>query len=67
MPSPVLLSGLPEVTIIPFQDSKIREGGNLTFACQVTGSPTPDVWWRTNELKSRSFTQVVKTFLILTK
>ncbi|XP_059195544.1 high affinity nerve growth factor receptor isoform X2 [Centropristis striata] len=48
---------LPEVTIVSFKDSKIQEGGNLTFACQVTGSPTPNVRWRTEDLKSQSFTQ----------
>ncbi|TDH11406.1 hypothetical protein EPR50_G00060420 [Perca flavescens] len=48
---------LPDVTIVPFKDSKIQEGGNLTFACQVTGSPTPNVRWRTDELHSRFFTQ----------
>ncbi|XP_068425753.1 high affinity nerve growth factor receptor isoform X2 [Clinocottus analis] len=48
---------LPVVTIDPFKESKIQEGGNLTFACQVTGSPSPNVRWRTDELKSRFFTQ----------
>ncbi|XP_034384956.1 high affinity nerve growth factor receptor [Cyclopterus lumpus] len=48
---------LPVVTIDPFKDSKIQEGGNLTFACQVTGSPSPNVRWRTDALKSRFFTQ----------
>ncbi|KAM8869377.1 high affinity nerve growth factor receptor [Spinachia spinachia] len=47
----------PEVTIVSFKDSKTQEGGNLTFACQVTGSPTPNVRWRTDELNSRFFTQ----------
>ncbi|XP_056300641.1 high affinity nerve growth factor receptor isoform X2 [Pseudoliparis swirei] len=48
---------LPVVTIDPFKESKIQEGGNLTFACQVTGSPSPNVRWRTDTLKSRFFTQ----------
>nr|XP_040020494.1 high affinity nerve growth factor receptor [Gasterosteus aculeatus aculeatus] len=48
---------LPEVTIVSFKDSTIQEGGNLTFACQVTGSPTPNVRWRTDELNSRFSTQ----------
>lgn len=48
---------LPEVTIIASKDSKIQEGGNLTFTCQVTGSPTPSVRWRTDELYSRVFTE----------
>ncbi|XP_074508828.1 high affinity nerve growth factor receptor isoform X2 [Sebastes fasciatus] len=43
---------LPEVTIVASQDSKIQEGGNLTFACQVTGSPTPNVTWLTDTLRS---------------
>ncbi|KAM9852053.1 high affinity nerve growth factor receptor [Aulostomus maculatus] len=47
---------LPEVTILP-SNNKIQEGGNLTFECHVTGSPTPDVRWRTETLKSGSFTQ----------
>ncbi|XP_067367082.1 high affinity nerve growth factor receptor isoform X3 [Channa argus] len=47
---------LPEVTIIPTK-YKIQEGGNLTFECHVTGSPPPDVRWRTNELNSPFFTQ----------
>ncbi|KAK5862068.1 hypothetical protein PBY51_017499 [Eleginops maclovinus] len=48
---------LPEVTIVSFKDSKIKEGGNLTFACQVTGSPTPSVRWQTDNLRSHFFTQ----------
>ncbi|XP_037532013.1 high affinity nerve growth factor receptor isoform X2 [Nematolebias whitei] len=43
---------LPEVTIVSSQ-YKTQEGGNLTFECQVTGSPTPNVRWRTEELASR--------------
>ncbi|XP_068180835.1 high affinity nerve growth factor receptor [Antennarius striatus] len=42
---------LPEVTIIASK-SKTIEGGNLTFTCQVTGSPTPSVRWRTETLHS---------------
>ncbi|XP_054477126.1 high affinity nerve growth factor receptor isoform X2 [Anoplopoma fimbria] len=48
---------LPQVTIVSFKDPKIQEGGNLTFACQVTGSPTPTVRWRTDELQSNFLTQ----------
>lgn len=55
----LLLSGLPLVTIVSSKD-KIQEGGNLTFECHVTGSPTPSVRWQTDELKSPFFTQVVK-------
>uniref|UniRef100_A0A3B4TV55 Tyrosine-protein kinase receptor n=1 Tax=Seriola dumerili TaxID=41447 RepID=A0A3B4TV55_SERDU len=47
---------LPEVRI-NFSKYKIQEGGNLTFECQVTGSPTPNVRWRTDKLSSPSFTQ----------
>ncbi|XP_022046148.1 high affinity nerve growth factor receptor [Acanthochromis polyacanthus] len=47
---------LPEVRIVPLQD-KIREGGNLTFECHVTGNPTPNVRWQTEELASHFFTQ----------
>ncbi|XP_026227140.1 high affinity nerve growth factor receptor isoform X1 [Anabas testudineus] len=47
---------LPEVTIISSK-YKIQEGGNLTFECHVTGSPTPNVRWRTDELHSPFFTQ----------
>uniref|UniRef100_A0A3B5L471 Tyrosine-protein kinase receptor n=1 Tax=Xiphophorus couchianus TaxID=32473 RepID=A0A3B5L471_9TELE len=42
---------LPEVTIYASQ-LKTREGGNLMFECQVTGSPTPKVMWQTKELAS---------------
>ncbi|KAM6995533.1 high affinity nerve growth factor receptor [Tautogolabrus adspersus] len=48
---------LPEVTIHSRSKSKIQEGGNLTFECEVTGSPTPNVRWRTEKLRSRFFTQ----------
>ncbi|XP_039974146.1 high affinity nerve growth factor receptor isoform X2 [Xiphias gladius] len=47
---------LPLVTIVSSKD-KIQEGGNLTFECHVTGSPTPSVRWQTDELKSPFFTQ----------
>lgn len=50
--TPLLLSGLPVVTIVSSK-SKIQEGGNLTFACNVTGSPTPTVRWRTEEIYSQ--------------
>lgn len=55
--TPLLLSGLPLVTIVSSK-AKIQEGGNLTFTCQVTGSPTPSVRWQTEELHSNAFTQV---------
>ncbi|XP_038161251.1 high affinity nerve growth factor receptor [Cyprinodon tularosa] len=42
---------LPEVTISSSQ-LKTQEGGNLTFECHVTGSPTPNVKWQTKELAS---------------
>ncbi|XP_056142975.1 high affinity nerve growth factor receptor [Lampris incognitus] len=47
---------LPEVTILP-SNSKIQEGGNLTFECHVTGTPTPTVMWRTTDLHSVYFVQ----------
>ncbi|XP_061531302.1 high affinity nerve growth factor receptor [Phycodurus eques] len=47
---------LPEVTILP-SNNKVQEGGNLTFECHVTGSPTPQVKWRTDALHSRFFAQ----------
>ncbi|KAM8735812.1 high affinity nerve growth factor receptor [Acanthopagrus schlegelii] len=47
---------LPLVTIIPSKE-KIQEGGNLTFECHVTGSPTPVVRWRTETLRSHFLTQ----------
>ncbi|XP_044063722.1 high affinity nerve growth factor receptor isoform X2 [Siniperca chuatsi] len=47
---------LPEVTIVSFQN-KIQEGGNLKFECHVTGRPTPNVRWRTDELYSHFFTE----------
>ncbi|XP_076006334.1 high affinity nerve growth factor receptor [Genypterus blacodes] len=47
---------LPEVTILP-SNNKIQEGGNLTFECQVTGSPKPTVRWRTDKLQSSHFIQ----------
>uniref|UniRef100_A0A673A886 Tyrosine-protein kinase receptor n=1 Tax=Sphaeramia orbicularis TaxID=375764 RepID=A0A673A886_9TELE len=37
--------------------TNVQEGGNLTFECQVTGSPTPTVRWRTEQLRSHFFTQ----------
>lgn len=45
------------VTIVSSK-SKIQEGGNLTFACNVTGSPTPTVRWRTEEIYSQFETKV---------
>ncbi|XP_058503525.1 high affinity nerve growth factor receptor isoform X1 [Solea solea] len=47
---------LPVVSIISSKD-KIQEGGNLTFECHVTGSPTPNVRWRTDDLYSHFFTE----------
>ncbi|TKS82523.1 High affinity nerve growth factor receptor [Collichthys lucidus] len=49
---------LPEVTIISSK-TKTQEGGNLTFACHVTGSPTPNVRWRTENLQSPFFLQEI--------
>ncbi|XP_068616221.1 high affinity nerve growth factor receptor-like, partial [Brachionichthys hirsutus] len=49
---------LPEVTIISSK-SKTKEGGNLTFECHVTGSPTPSVRWRTETLRSHFSTQEI--------
>ncbi|XP_029694978.1 high affinity nerve growth factor receptor isoform X1 [Takifugu rubripes] len=43
---------LPVVNIVSSQ-SKIQEGGNLTFECYVTGRPTPSVRWQTEELYSK--------------
>uniref|UniRef100_A0A3Q2QP08 Tyrosine-protein kinase receptor n=1 Tax=Fundulus heteroclitus TaxID=8078 RepID=A0A3Q2QP08_FUNHE len=48
---------LPEVTIHSTQ-LKTREGGNLTFECHVTGSPTPKVRWQTEKLASNSTIQL---------
>ncbi|CAJ1063005.1 high affinity nerve growth factor receptor isoform X2 [Xyrichtys novacula] len=48
---------LPEVTIISRSKPKIQEGGNLTFECIVTGSPTPNVRWRTEYLHSHFITE----------
>lgn len=59
--TPLLFSGLPVVTIDPSK-SKTQEGGNLEFVCHVMGSPTPTVSWRTEELRSPFFTQVVMNF-----
>lgn len=53
-----LFSGLPIVSIDSSQ-SKIQEGGNLTFACHVTGSPTPKVKWQTENLHSSYSPEVV--------
>uniref|UniRef100_A0A665UEV4 Tyrosine-protein kinase receptor n=1 Tax=Echeneis naucrates TaxID=173247 RepID=A0A665UEV4_ECHNA len=55
MPS-ISRCSLPEVRI-NFSKSKIQEGGNLTFECQVSGNPTPNVSWRTDELSSTFSTQ----------
>ncbi|XP_072316601.1 high affinity nerve growth factor receptor [Eucyclogobius newberryi] len=47
---------LPVVTILP-ACNRIQEGGNLTFECHVTGSPTPRARWRTEHLHSPFTTQ----------
>ncbi|KAM3613743.1 uncharacterized protein V6R79_004588 [Siganus canaliculatus] len=49
---------LPEVTVTPTK-SKVQEGGNLTFECHVTGSPTPSVRWRTEKLRSQFHTEKI--------
>uniref|UniRef100_A0A668SG85 Tyrosine-protein kinase receptor n=1 Tax=Oreochromis aureus TaxID=47969 RepID=A0A668SG85_OREAU len=51
------LPGLPEVKITASQD-KILEGGNLTFVCEVEGSPTLTVRWQTEALHSHFFTKL---------
>ncbi|XP_017288808.1 high affinity nerve growth factor receptor [Kryptolebias marmoratus] len=43
---------LPEVNVLVSQ-YKTEEGGNLTFECQVTGKPMPNVRWQTDELASQ--------------
>lgn len=47
---------LPVVTILP-ANNRVQEGGNLTFECHVTGSPTPRAQWRTKHLRSTFTTQ----------
>ncbi|MEQ2247956.1 hypothetical protein ILYODFUR_014384, partial [Ilyodon furcidens] len=47
---------LPKVTIVSSQ-LKTQEGGNLTFECHVTGSPTPNVTWQTEKLASNFATE----------
>ncbi|KAK2815287.1 hypothetical protein Q7C36_023553 [Tachysurus vachellii] len=42
---------LPEVSINA-PELPIKEGGNLTFECQVTGTPVPSIRWRTEQLNS---------------
>ncbi|XP_060756402.1 high affinity nerve growth factor receptor [Neoarius graeffei] len=42
---------VPEVAIIA-PVLTIKEGGNLTFQCQVTGVPLPSIRWRTEALNS---------------
>ncbi|XP_031432445.1 high affinity nerve growth factor receptor isoform X2 [Clupea harengus] len=46
---------IPEVTI-KSTTTKVQEGGNLTFVCEVTGVPTPSVKWNTDHLRS-SYTE----------
>ncbi|XP_066538296.1 high affinity nerve growth factor receptor [Hoplias malabaricus] len=42
---------IPEVTVsAPIRT--VREGGNLTFECQVTGAPVPTIRWRIEQLHS---------------
>ncbi|XP_017564232.1 high affinity nerve growth factor receptor isoform X1 [Pygocentrus nattereri] len=42
---------VPEVTVnAPVRI--IKEGGNLTFECQVTGAPVPTIRWITEQLRS---------------
>ncbi|KAM4568629.1 high affinity nerve growth factor receptor [Fundulus diaphanus] len=57
---------LPGVTIHSSQ-LKTQEGGNLTFECHVTGSPTPKVKWQTEKLASNSTIQerIVGSTIIL--
>lgn len=52
------LAGIPEVTI-KSTTTKVQEGGNLTFVCEVTGVPTPSVKWNTDHLRS-SYTEEVR-------
>uniref|UniRef100_A0A8C6UEB6 receptor protein-tyrosine kinase n=1 Tax=Neogobius melanostomus TaxID=47308 RepID=A0A8C6UEB6_9GOBI len=47
---------LPDVTIL-LANNRVQEGGNLTFECHVTGSPTPRARWRTEHLRSPFTTQ----------
>uniref|UniRef100_A0A8C6NLL9 Tyrosine-protein kinase receptor n=1 Tax=Nothobranchius furzeri TaxID=105023 RepID=A0A8C6NLL9_NOTFU len=49
---------LPEVKI-PDTQVKTQEGGNLTIECHVTGNPTPEVRWQTDELASPFVVQVI--------
>ncbi|TSK20099.1 High affinity nerve growth factor receptor [Bagarius yarrelli] len=42
---------VPEVSINA-PELPIKEGGNLTFECQVTGDPVPSIRWRTERLNS---------------
>ncbi|KAK3515020.1 hypothetical protein QTP70_003369 [Hemibagrus guttatus] len=42
---------VPEVSINA-PGLPIKEGGNLTFECQVTGNPLPSIRWRTEHLNS---------------
>ncbi|XP_048881275.1 high affinity nerve growth factor receptor isoform X2 [Brienomyrus brachyistius] len=42
---------MPEVTVTASQQT-VREGGNLTFLCQVKGDPTPLARWQTEGLQS---------------
>ncbi|XP_023686243.1 high affinity nerve growth factor receptor-like isoform X1 [Paramormyrops kingsleyae] len=41
----------PEVSIADSQET-VREGGNLTFVCQVKGLPAPKIKWHTQQLHS---------------
>ncbi|XP_051576014.1 high affinity nerve growth factor receptor isoform X1 [Myxocyprinus asiaticus] len=42
---------IPEVTVHS-STLTTQEGGNMTFICHVTGVPTPNVSWRSEQLRS---------------
>lgn len=50
-------SGVPKVSVNATVLT-IREGGNLTFECQVIGVPLPSIRWRTEHLHSNFILQV---------
>ncbi|XP_066577676.1 high affinity nerve growth factor receptor isoform X2 [Amia ocellicauda] len=43
---------VPEVTIT-YPQLRVKEGGNLTFTCHVSGTPMPTVSWLTEGLQSQ--------------